>query len=389
MTAHGSSPLGSRSSLTATEPTASDGASKDDDVGAPSVSVEKPGPRAPLHLRSTFRIGFVGTLGVLVAYGLAQALLEAQSVLILIVVAFFVALGLHPLVRALSRRGVKRGLAVLVVLLGVVLVFGLAAFAVIPLLVEQITNLIRSAPEILRDTLRNPQVNALNERYQLIDRAREALTSGGVTSGLFGGLIGAGRLVLGAILSSFTVLILSLYFLVSLPAIKRAILRLSPASKRTRTGYLTEQIFLRISSYISGTFIVALIAGVLSYISLLIVGLSEYALALAVLVAILDIITLIGATLAAVVVVIIGFTQSPTIGIAALIFYAVYQQFENYVVQPRVFKKAVDVPGVLVVIAALIGGSLLGVVGALLSVPVAAITLLILREVAQPRLDAS
>jgi hypothetical protein len=72
MTAHGSSPLGSRSSLTATEPTASDGASKDDDVGAPSVSVEKPGPRAPLHLRSTFRIGFVGTLGVLVAYGLAK-----------------------------------------------------------------------------------------------------------------------------------------------------------------------------------------------------------------------------------------------------------------------------------------------------------------------------
>ena len=88
-------------------------------------------------------------------------------------------------------------------------------------------------------------------------------------------------------------------------------------------------------------------------------------------------------------VVIIGFTQSATIGIAALIFYAIYQQFENYVVQPRVFKKAVDVPGALVVVAALIGGTLLGVVGALLSVPVAAVALLILREVAQPRLDAS
>jgi predicted PurR-regulated permease PerM len=88
-------------------------------------------------------------------------------------------------------------------------------------------------------------------------------------------------------------------------------------------------------------------------------------------------------------VVIVGFTQSPTIGIACLIFYALYQQFENYVVQPRVFRKAVDVPGALVVIAALIGGTLLGVVGALLAVPVAAVVLLILREVAQPRLDAS
>jgi predicted PurR-regulated permease PerM len=128
---------------------------------------------------------------------------------------------------------------------------------------------------------------------------------------------------------------------------------------------------------------------VLSYIFLMIVGLREYALALAVLVAVLDIIPLIGATLAAVVVVIIAFTQSPAIGIAALIFYAVYQQFENYVVQPRVFKKAVDVPGAIVVIAALVGGSLLGIIGALLSVPVAAVILLILREVAQPRLDAS
>jgi predicted PurR-regulated permease PerM len=347
------------------------------------------GSRRLLNQMSPFRIGFVGAAGVILAYALAQAVVQARSVIILVVVAFFIALGLNPLVRALTRRGVKRGLAVLLVLVGVVAVFALAGLAVVPVFVEQIGNLVRSGPDLLEDTLRNPQVNALNERYQVVDRARDAVSSGGLLSSAFGGLLGAGAAVLSAVVSSFTLLILSLYFLVSLPAIKNAIIRLTPASRRDRSSYLSEQIFLRISSYISGTFVVALIAGVLSYIFLMIIGLREYALALAVLVAVLDIIPLIGATLAAVVVVVIGFSQSFTIGIAALIFYALYQQFENYVVQPRVFKKAVDVPGALVVIAALVGGTLLGVVGALLSVPVAAVGLLILREVAQPRLDAS
>jgi predicted PurR-regulated permease PerM len=338
---------------------------------------------------SPFRIGFVGTIGVLLAYGLAQALIRAQSVVILIVVALFIALGLNPLVRGLVRRGMKRGLAVLLVLLGVLAVLALAGFAVVPLFVEQITNLVRTAPDLLQDTLRNPQVNALNEKYQVVSRAQEFVGSGGLVQRVFGGLLGAAGALLGAVFSGFTLLILALYFLVALPAIRTALVRLSPASRRDRAGYLTDQIFLRISSYISGTFVVALIAGVTSYIFLLIVGLGEFALALAVLVAVLDIIPLIGATLGAVVVVIIGFTQSVTIGIACLIFYAIYQQFENYVVQPRVFKKAVDVPGAIVVIAALLGGALLGITGALLAVPVAAVLLLILREVAQPRLDHS
>ena len=265
----------------------------------------------------------------------------------------------------------------------------LVGLAVVPVFAEQIANLVRSGPDILQSTLRNPQVNALNERFQLVDRARDAVSSGGIAGSAVGGLLGAGRAVLGALVSGFTLLILSLYFLVALPSIKNTIVRLNPASRRDRASYLTDQIFLRISSYISGTFIVALIAGVLSFVFLLIIGLGEYALALAVLVAVLDIIPLIGATLAAVVVVVIAFTTSTTAGIAALIFYALYQQFENYVVQPRVFSKSVDVPGAVVVIAALIGGTLLGIIGALLSVPVAAVILLILREVAQPRLDVS
>lgn len=378
----GSRLLGSRSSALA--PGEGTEAPDGDDAVPPAGGRR----RRALNAMSPFRIGFVGTLGVLLAYALARAVVAAQSVVILVVVALFIALGLDPLVRRLSRVGMKRGLAILLVLFGVLVALTLVLYATIPVFIEQVGNLIDAAPGILQETLRNPQVNALNERYQVISKAQEFISSGSLLKGAFGGLLGAASAVLGAVFSGFTLLILALYFLVSLPQIRNAIVRLAPGSGRARAGYLTDQIFLRISAYISGTFVVALIAGVLSYIFLLIVGLGEFALALAVLVAVLDIIPLIGATLGAIVVVIIGFTQSPTVGIACLIFYALYQQFENYVVQPRVFKRAVDVPGVLVVIAALVGGSLLGITGALLAVPVAAVALLILREVAQPRLDA-
>jgi predicted PurR-regulated permease PerM len=383
MSQHGSSTLGSRSA--AVPPPDTSGVT---DEHGPAAAASG-GPRRRLATMSPFRIGFTGAVGVLLAYGLAQAVLKAQSILILVVVAFFIALGLNPLVRMLTRAGLKRGLAVLVVLLGVVLVFALALFAVVPLFLDQIGNLVRTGPDILTETLRNPQVNALNERFQVVDKARNALSSGGSAGALVGGLVGAGRAVASALVSGFTLLILSLYFLVSLPAIKNAIVRLAPASRRNRTTYLSEQIFLRISSYISGTFIVAAIAGITTFVFLLVVGLGQYALALAVLIAVLDIIPLVGATLAALIIVVVAFVHSPTTGIIALVFYLLYQQFENYVIQPRVFKKAVDVPGALVVIAALVGGALLGIVGALLSVPVAAVALLILREVAQPRLDAS
>lgn len=385
MEQHGSSTLGSRAG--GDTPSALPAAL--DAKGQQQATAPGPRSRIPLNLTSPLRIGFVGAIGVLLAYALAQAVVRAQSILILVVVAFFIALGLNPLVRILTRAGTKRGLAVLIVLLGVVLVFGLALFAVVPVFVEQIGNLVRTGPDILQETLRNPQVNALNERYRVVDRARGAISSGSLASRVFGGVLGAASAVLSALLSGFTLLILSLYFLVSLPAIKDAVVRLAPASRRNRASYLSEQTFTRISSYISGTFIVAAIAGITSYVFLLAIGLGQYALALAVLVAILDIIPLVGASIAALIIVIIAFVQSPTTGVIALVFYLLYQQFENYVVQPRVFKKAVDVPGALVVIAALIGGALLGIVGALLAVPVAAVALLILREVAQPRLDAS
>lgn len=357
----------------------------DDDL----TPLAKPAGRPLINAMSPFRVGFALTLGGLVAYHLVQAALRAQSVLILLVVALFLALGLNPAVEFFQRRGLKRSLSVALVLLLVVVVLALAAFAVVPVFTRQISDLVSTAPQFLNDLLRNRQIRALDNRFHFISKAQKAVSSTGLVSGAFGGILGAGVAVVSAVFSGFTLVILTLYFLASLPTIKGVIYRLAPASSREQVRKIEDQIFAQISAYLSGTFLVAAIAGLLSFGFLVVVGLGEYALALAVVVSVLDIIPLIGSSIAAVIVVIVAFVDSTTTGIAAVVFYTIYQQFENYVVMPRVFSKRVDIPGSVVVIAALIGGTLLGIVGALLAVPVAAALLLILHDVVQPTLDES
>ena len=193
-------------------------------------------------------------------------------------------------------------------------------------------------------------------------------------------------MVLSAVFSAFTLLIMTLYFLAALPSMKRQAYRLVPASRRERVTLLSDEVISRIGGFVSGALSVAFIAGFTSYVFLSIVGL-PFALALAVFVAIFDLIPLIGATIAAVVVSLIGFTESVTVGLVCIAFYVGYQQFENYFVYPRVMRKAVDVPAPLTIVAVLLGGALLGVVGALLAIPIAAAVLLVLRQVAIPRMD--
>jgi predicted PurR-regulated permease PerM len=162
---------------------------------------------------------------------------------------------------------------------------------------------------------------------------------------------------------------------------------LAPASRRERVSRLGNRIIESVGGYVSGAFIVATCAGISSVIFLFAVGLGEYAVALAFVVAVLDVIPMIGATIGATVVTAIAFAEDPKIGIACLIFYVIYQQVENYLIYPRVMSKSVDVPGAVTVIAALVGAALLGVVGALLAIPTAAAILMLTREVFVRRQD--
>lgn len=333
-----------------------------------------------------FYMGFVGTIGVLTAWLLGNALVSARSVLILIVVALYLAIGLNPVVEWCVRRGVRRGIGVLTVIVGVLAVFGLMALAIVPVVTEQIRALVEQIPGWLTELQQNPDIQNLDQRYDILGRVQEYLASGDLASNLFGGLLGFGRIVFGALFSAFTVLVLTLYFLSSLPAITHAVYELVPRSRRDRVSRLTDVILYQIGRYVGGQIVVAVIAGTASFLFLsFFPDMRGYALALAIAVAVLGMIPLVGGLISAVLVTAIGFLTGLTTGVACLIFYIVYQQVENYVIYPRIMQKSVSVPGMVVVVAAMLGGSLLGMVGALLAVPTAAAILLIIREVVIPR----
>ncbi|RJK98167.1 AI-2E family transporter [Vallicoccus soli] len=341
-------------------------------------------PGRPLSRNSPFVLGFLAALGVLLAYYLVQVVTDARSVIVLIVVSMFLAIGLNPAVEGLIDLGMRRARAVLVVFAGVIAAFVGFGFAVVPPLVEQTTALVETLPDLVGDLQRSERVRELDEQYGVLDRAQEYLASGNVGEQAFGGILGVGRVLLSTVFSAFTVLILTLYFLASLPAIKRQAYLLVPASRRERVTLLGDEILSRIGSYVGGAATVAFLAGISSLVFLSVIGI-DYALPLSLLVGLLGIVPVVGATIAGLVVCAVAFGESVGQGVACVVFYLVYQQVENYVLYPRIMARSVDVPAAATVMAALIGGALLGVVGALLAIPVAAGVLLLVREVWIPR----
>ena len=358
------------------------------DVEAPPARPDLGVPGKPLERHSAFYIGFFGGLGALLAYWLGTQLLAISSVLILVVVAMFLAAGLNPVVEFFVRRGLRRSYAVLAVIVMVVVALALFVLAIVPVISDQVAAITENAPEWFQELQRNRQIQDLNQKYDVFDRAESYIEQGGFTSSLFGGVLGVGLAVLSTLLNAFIVVVLTLYFLSSLQATKNALYRLAPRSRRDRVAKLGDRVLGSIGGYVSGAFIVATCAGLSSLIFLFVVGLGEYAVALAFVVALLDVIPMIGATIGAVIVTAIGFATDVKIGLACLIFYLVYQQIENYVIYPRVMSKSVDIPGAVTVIAALVGAALLGVVGALLAIPTAAAILMLTREVFIRRQDA-
>jgi predicted PurR-regulated permease PerM len=344
-------------------------------------------PGRPLTRSHPFVFGFYGALGVLVAYMLVQALTNALQVIILIIVALFLAVGLNPGVEALERLGISRRWSVLLVFLALVGFFVGFGFAIVPPLSQQTSAIIHnltSGNGYLEQLQNNPRLQDLDHRYHVIQKARTALQSKDLGTRAANGAVGVGQVVLSGLFSTLTVLILTLYFLNSLPNITGFMYRLAPRSRRARVALLGDEILARIGGYVAGNLFISLIAGVTTYIFLLIAGV-PYALALALLVSITDLIPLVGASIGAVFVTALSFFSGLWTGVATGIFFIIYQQVENYIVQPRVMKRSVDVQPAVTIIAALIGGTLLGVIGALLAIPAAAAVALILREVVMPR----
>lgn len=344
-------------------------------------------PGRPLSRRSPFRVAFTAALGVALAYGLVNALIAVRSVLILILISAFLAIGLNPAVEAFERRGLRRSLAVSIVLVAVVLFFVGFGFAVVPPILEQGRQFLHQAPDYIQRLQQNPRIASLDARYHFLQQAKDYLTRPERIGGtLFGGVLGAGKVVLSAFFAAITVLTLTLYLMANLPDIRAAAYRMVPRSRRARVGLLTDEILERVGGYVAGNLLISLIAGSLTYVVLLVLGV-PYAVALALLVAVTDLIPVVGATIGALIVTLVGLFVSVQVGLITAGYYVAYQQFENYVLYPRIMKRSVDVSPVMTVVAVLIGGSLLGVLGALLAIPIAAAVQLISREVLVPRQD--
>ena len=355
------------------------------DHTVPAQPPGRPARRTALHRRSPFAIGLFGGAGALLAWWLGDLLLSIGSILILIIVSMFLAVGLNPAVEWMGRRGLRRSYSVLVVVVVVLGAVALFLVALVPVIADQVALIVDNAPKWLKQLQSNPQIQRLDERYNLLAKTEELVTGKDFGSAVFGGVVGVGLKLLTFLGNTFIVVVLTLYFLSSLPKVKRSLYRLAPASKRDRVTDLGDRILQSVGAYVSGAFLVAMAAGISSLVFLLLIGLSEYAVALAAVVTLLDVIPMIGATLGAVIVTAIGFATDPSIGLYCLIFYIAYQQFENYFIYPKVMSRSVDLPGSLIVIAALVGASLLGVVGALLAIPTAAAITLLVKEVFVPR----
>jgi predicted PurR-regulated permease PerM len=344
-------------------------------------------PGRPLSRRSPFRLGFTAALGVALAYGLVNAVIAVRSVLILILISAFLAIGLNPAVEGLERRGLRRSMAVGAVLVAVLLFFVGFGFAVVPPILDQGSQFAHKAPAYVQDLQNNHRIASLDSKYHFLAKLKAYVDKPERLGGtLFGGVLGAGKVVLGAFFAAITVLTLTLYIMANLPDIKAGAYRLVPRSRRARVGLIADEILNRVGGYVAGNLIISLIAGTLTYVVLLILHV-PYALGLALLVAVTDLIPVVGATLGAIIVTMVGFFVSVKTGLIAAGYYAAYQQIENYVLYPRIMKRSVDVSPVATVIAVLIGGSLMGILGALLAIPVAAAVQLVLQEVAVPRQD--
>lgn len=346
-------------------------------------------PRKPLQNHSAFYLGFFGALGAITAIFLTDQLLSISSILILIILAMFLAIGLNPLVEWLMRRGLGRGLSLTVVLLGVLSALTVFILTIAPVISEQVAQISANAPGWLDDVQSNNRVQDLDDKYDVIDRVREYVAKGDFGQQVFGGVLGVGMAVLSALANTIIVVVLMIYFLASLPTIKRAAYRLAPASRRPRVSDLGDRIIHATGAYVAGAFMVSLFAGISTLIFTFIIGLGEYAFALAFVVGLLSLIPVVGSVISAVIITALGLTISPTVALICLVYYLGYQQLEAYVIYPKIMTRSVDVPGSVTVVAALAGGALLGVIGALLAVPVAAAILLLTKEIFLRRQDAS
>lgn len=350
-----------------------------------------------MKIQNAFRLGLFGGLGVLVAVAIGGGIQVLGPIITYVGAALFLALGIDPAVSWLERQKLPRWLAILVVLVGILAVFAGLVLAIIPVIADQVGKLIAAAPDII-DAVTNDKAVAEwwsanlgwigtydDAKAQIVDFFNTNL--GDITAGVVNTVFGIASGAFGAVI----VLILTLYFVASLSTIKRGLYQLIPATRREKFIDIAEQISDSVGKYVRGQVVLGLSNGVFTLIWLNIVGLIvgnpiDYWALFAFLAFLFSLVPLVGTISGAVVITATVALVEPfpaVIWVGA--WYLVYMQIEAYVISPIIMRRAVRVPGVVVVVAALAGGTLLGILGALIAIPVAAAILLIIKQVIVPR----
>lgn len=356
--------------------------------------IEPPTPSSSIWTRidRPFVFGFLVTLGGLTAFVLGMMLSNLSTVLIYIAFALFAALGLDPAVRFLERRGLSRGVSVSAVILGLVALLALVLVMIVPVVVEQVTEFVKSVPDLITDFMHSDVYAVLEKQFgtqfeQLVKDAQSFLTDGKTLQAIGGGALQIGSSIAAGVTGFIVVLVLILYFVAGLPTIKTAMLRLAPARERARARDITDQITDAVGGYVQGMVLLALANAVVAFVIYLSLGLPFPPLMAAV-AFLVTLIPMVGSVLFWAIGSIIALFVDPWHALWFAILYLVYMQIEAYIFTPRVMNRAVAVPGALVVIGALAGGTLLGLLGALVAVPVTASILIIINQVWLPRQDA-
>jgi len=377
---------------------ADDDAEGDD---APRPVAEPGTPRASFWTRidRPFAFGFLVTLGGLVAILLGLALTSLSTVLIYIAFALFAALGLDPAVRWLERRGASRAWSVVIVIVGFALALVLVILAIVPVVVTQIAEFVKSIPSTIQEFLHSDLYRWIQGQFgggvsDLMSEVQKFLSDPNKLMQLGGGALQVGNAALqvGAAIATgisggLIVIVLTLYFLATLPSMKSGLLLLAPARDRRSVSRITTQITDSVGGYVMGMVVLALINAALVFVLYLVLGLPFPPL-MATVAFLITLIPLVGPILFWIIGTGIALFNSPVMALIFAVIYLVYMQVEAYVITPRVMNRAISIPGSLVVIGALVGGTLLGLLGALIAVPVTASILIIIKQVWIPRQNA-
>ncbi|GAA1467070.1 AI-2E family transporter [Microbacterium thalassium] len=344
------------------------------------------------NLNNPFAVGFTLTLGGLVALVLGLAVGSLSTIIIYIALALFVALGLDPAVRMLERRKVARSWSIVIVYSAFAIVLAGVLLLIIPTVISQIAQFVKDIPTIVSDFQQTDVYGWLTSMWgdpieTLTSEIEKFISDPGNIASVGGGVLqvvaGIGTAISGGII----VIVLSLYFLASLGSMKQAMYQLAPAHSRPKFADLTEQITDSIGGYLVGMVMLAFFNATFTFIMYLLLGL-QFAALMAVTSFCITIIPLVGPVLFWIIGSTVALFLNPVAALVFAIAYLIYMQIEAYVLTPRVMNKAVSVPGSLVVIGALVGGTLLGLLGALVAVPVTASILLIIKQVWIPKQDA-